>query len=67
MKMKKWQKNMRAYAWSSRLLPDYIKGLKEKLKNSDDDGDQMSLKVKINQAEEDLEITEEEYKRLTNG
>ena len=66
MKMKKWQKYMRAYAWSSRLLPDYIKGLKEKLKNSDDD-DQMSLNVKINQAEEELEIIEEEYKRLTNG
>lgn len=62
--MKKWEKNRIAYGWASELLPAHIEELKKKLKNSADDGDQMSLKVKINQAEEELQIIEEEYERI---
>ena len=65
--MKKWQKDRIAYGWAWLLLPAHIEELKEKLKNSDDGVDQISLNIKINQAEEELQIIEEEYKRITNG
>lgn len=65
--MKKWQKDRNAYAWAIRLLPAHIEGLKEVLKNSNDDYDQLSLNIKIREAEEELLIIEEEYERITNG
>lgn len=65
--MKKWQKDRIAYAWAKKLLPAHIEELKERLKNSDDEIDQIHLNIRIRQAEEELQIVKEEYERITNG
>lgn len=65
--MKKWQKDRIAYFWVTALLPTHIEELKEKLKNSDDEVDQIHLNIRIRQAEEELQIVNEEYERITNG
>lgn len=64
--MKKWQKDRIAYAWAKKLLPAHIEELNERLNNSDE-AEQISLSIKISQAEEELQIVEEEYERITNG
>ena len=64
MKLKKWEKNRIAYNWASKLLPAHIEELKEKLKNSDDEYDQISLGIKIESAEEELQIIEEECEKI---
>lgn len=64
MKLKKWQKDRIAYDWAKILLPAHIEELKEKLKNSDDEYDQISLKIKIESAEEELQMIAEECERL---
>lgn len=65
--MKKWQKDRIAYFWVTALLPAHIEELKEKLKNSDDGYDQIHLNIQIRRAEEELQIVNEEYERITNG
>lgn len=65
--MKKWQKDRIAYAWARKLLPAHIEELIDKFKISNDEVNQMYLNVEIRQAEEELQIIEEEYKRITNG
>lgn len=67
MKLKKWQKDRKAYAWAKILLPKHIEDLKENLKNSDDEVERFALSIEINRAEEDLLIIEEEYEKITNG
>ena len=65
--MKKWQKDRIAYGWARLFLPAHIEELKEKMRISDDEVNQMYLNVEIRQAEEELQIIEEEYKGITNG
>lgn len=65
--MRKWQKDRIAYGWAWLLLPAHIEELKEKMRISDDPTDQMYFNIEIRQAEEELQIIEEEYKRITNG
>lgn len=65
--MKKWQKDRIAYSWARLLLPAHIEELKEKLKNSDDEADQIFFNIEIRQAEEEIQIIKEEYERITNG
>lgn len=65
--MKKWQKDRIAYGWAWLLLPAHIEELIDKMRISDDEVNQMYLNVEIRQAEEELQIIEEEYKRITNG
>lgn len=65
--MKKWQKDRAAYSWASRLLPAHIEELKERLNNSEDGYDQIHLNIQIREAEEELQIVNEEYERITNG
>lgn len=65
--MKKWQKDRIAYGWAWLLLPAHIEELIDKFKTSDDETDQMFFIIEIRQAEEELQIIEEEYKRITNG
>lgn len=64
MKLKKWQKNRVAYGWASKLLPDHIEELKKKLEVTGDEYDQISLKIKIETAEEELQIIAEEYEKI---
>lgn len=64
MKMKKWQKNRIAYGWASELLPAHIEELKKKLEVTEDEYDQISLRIKIESAEEELQIIEEECERI---
>lgn len=64
--MKKWEKDRIAYFWASRLLPYYIEELKEKLEISDDEYGQISLRLKIERAEKELQMIWEEYERITN-
>lgn len=64
--MKKWQKDRIAYFWASRLLPAHIEELKGKLEISDDEYDQISLRIKIDSAIEDLQMISEDYERMTN-
>lgn len=64
MKLKKWQKDRIAYDWASELLPAHILKLKKKLEVTEDEYDQISLRIKIESAEEELQIIEEECKRI---
>lgn len=64
MKLKKWEKDRVAYNWASKLLPAHILELKKKLEVTDDEYDQISLKIKIESAEEELQIIEEECERI---
>ena len=63
MKLKKWQKDSKAYYWASLLLPAHIEELKGDLEITEDEYDQISLRVKIENAIEDLKIIEEEYEK----
>ena len=65
--MKKWQKDRIAYAWAKKLLQEHIEDLKVRLNNSEDGYDQIYLNIQIKNAEEELQIVNEEYKRITNG
>lgn len=65
--MKKWQKDRIAYGWARLFLPAHIEELIDKFKISDDPIEQMYFNIEIRQAEEELQIIEEEYKRITNG
>lgn len=65
--MKKWQKDRIAYSWARELLPAHIEELKERLKNSDDEVDKIYLNTQIRNAEEELQIVNEEYERMTYG
>lgn len=62
--MKKWEKNRIAYGWASKLLPGHIEELKKKLEISDDEYDQISLRIKIETAEKELHMIAEEYERI---
>lgn len=62
--MKKWQKDRIAYAWASRLLPAHIEELKGKLEISDDEYDQIYLRIEIKTAEEELQMVAEEYEKI---
>lgn len=62
--MKKWEKNRIAYGWASKLLPAHIEELKKKLEVTEDEYDQISLKIKIETAEEELQIIAEEYEKI---
>lgn len=64
MKLKKWQKDRIAYDWASELLPAHILELKKKLEISNDEYDQISLRIKIESAEEELQIIEEECEKI---
>ncbi len=62
--MKKWQKNRIAYGWASELLPAHIEELKKKLEVTEDEYDQISLRIKIESAEEELQMVAEEYEKI---
>lgn len=64
MKMKKWQKDRIAYGWASELLPAHIEELKKKLEVIEDEYDQISLRIKIERAQEELQMIAEECERL---
>lgn len=64
--MKKWQKDRVAYAWARTLLPGHIRDLKHRYKKSDNEYVQITLDIEISQAEKDLDIIAEEYKKITN-
>lgn len=64
MKLKKWQKNRIAYGWASQLLPAHIEELKKKLEVTEDEYDQISLRIKIESAEEELQMVAEEYEKI---
>lgn len=64
MKMKKWQKNRIAYGWASELLPAHIEELKKKLEVTEDEYDQISLRIKIERAQEELQMVAEEYEKI---
>ncbi|WP_276885651.1 hypothetical protein [Anaerococcus lactolyticus] len=64
MKLKKWQKNRIAYGWASELLPAHIEELKKKLEVTEDEYDQISLRIKIESAEEELQMVAEEYEKI---
>lgn len=64
MKMKKWQKDRIAYAWASRLLPAHIEELKGNLEISDDEYNQIYLRIEIKTAEEELQMIAEEYEKI---
>lgn len=62
--MKKWQKNRIAYGWASELLPAHIEELKKKLEVTEDEYDQISLRIKIERAQEELQMVAEEYEKI---
>lgn len=64
MKLRKWQKDRIAYDWASSLLPAHIEELKKKLEVTEDEYDQISLRIKIDSAIEELQIIEEECERI---
>lgn len=64
MKLKKWQKNRIAYGWASKLLPAHIEELKKKLEVTEDEYDQISLRIKIERAQEELQMVAEEYEKI---
>lgn len=64
MKLKKWQKNRIAYGWASELLPAHIEELKKKLEVTEDEYDQISLRIKIERAQEELQMVAEEYEKI---
>lgn len=64
MKMRKWQKDRVAYGWASKLLPAHIEELKKKLEVTEDEYDQISLRIKIETAEEEIQMIAEEYEKI---
>lgn len=64
MKLRKWQKDRIAYDWASSLLPAHIEELKKKLEVTEDEYDQISLKIKIESPEEELQIIKAECEKI---